>query len=93
MPKKKIYISGAISTNPDYKKQFTEKFRELESDYTVLTPLFINAELSWKDYMRIDLAMISVCDAVYMMKGWEDSRGAKIEQFFAEINGKEIIYE
>lgn len=91
--KKKIYISGAISNNPSYKKQFTDKFKELESEYRVLTPLFINADLSWKEYMKIDLAMIKICDCIYMMKGWKNSRGAQIENIYAGILGKEIIYE
>jgi len=93
MEKSKIYISGAISNNPDYKKQFTHKYRELEKDYTVLTPLFVNASLSWKEYMKIDIAMLSICDAIYMMKGWEESRGAQIEHFYAEYKGLKIIYE
>lgn len=93
MQNKKLYISGAITNNPEYKKQFTDKYYELQDNYIVLHPLMINANLSWKEYMKIDLAMISVCDVVYMMKGWESSRGAKIEHFFAQMNGISIIYE
>lgn len=89
----KIYISGGITNNPDYKKQFTRKYAELENDYIVLHPLMINAQLSWKEYMRIDLAMIAVCNCIYMLKGWENSRGAKIEHFYAEYLGLKIIYE
>lgn len=92
--RKKIYISGSISQNKDYRKQFTDKFYELKAQgYTVITPTFIKANLSWKEHMRIDLAMLNVCDCVYMMKGWEQSRGAQIEEFFAQLKGKEIIYE
>lgn len=91
--KKKIYISGPITDNPEYGRQFTEKYLELEKDYIVLSPLMIKASLSWKEYMKIDLAMISVCDCVYMLKGWENSRGAKIEEMFARMQKKEVIYE
>lgn len=90
---KKLYLSGAITNNPEYKKQFTRKYRELEENYIVLSPLFINANLEWKEYMHIDLAMIDVCDVVYMMKGWKNSRGAKIEEVYAQFKDKEIIYE
>lgn len=90
---KKLYISGPITNNPDYKIQFTRKYRELESNYIVLTPLFINANLSWEDFMHIDLAMIEICDVIYMMKGWENSTGAKTELEYAKANGVEIIYE
>lgn len=90
---KKLYLSGAITNNPEYKKQFTRKYKELEEKYIVLSPLFINANLEWKEYIHIDLAMIDVCDVVYMMKGWNDSRGAKIEEVYAQFKDKEIIYE
>lgn len=93
MSKMKIYISGSISKNADYKKQFEEKLEELKKDYVVLSPLFISAELEWKEYMKIDLAMIDVCDTVYMMKGWKESKGAKIEECYAGMRGKKIIYE
>ena len=43
--------------------------------------------------MKIDLAMIDVCDIVYMMKGWRASRGAKIEECYAQMRGKKVIYE
>lgn len=89
----KIYISGGISNNPNYKKQFTDKYYELQNEYIVLHPLMINANLTWKEYMKIDLAMISVCDCVYMMKGWKESKGAKIEHEYAKMNNKIIIYE
>lgn len=90
---KKIYISGAITNNPNYKFQFKKKYEELDGAYTVLSPLMINAPLSWKDYMHIDLAMIKICDAIYMLHGWEESKGARIEHCFAQILGLEIIYE
>lgn len=94
MEKKKIYISGSISQNENYEQQFTDKEKELlDEGYIVLSPLFIQAQLEWKEYMRIDLVMIDVCDVIYMMKGWETSRGAKIEECYAKMRGKEIIYE
>ena len=91
--KKKIYISGAITNNPEYKIQFVRKYRELEEEYIVLTPLMINAELEWSEYMHIDYAMIDVVDSVYFMKGWENSKGAKLEKDYAEEKGKELIFE
>lgn len=93
MKKKKIYISGSITQNAEYKEQFAKKAEELSTAYIVLSPLFISAALEWKEYMKIDLAMIDVCDIVYMMKGWKESKGAKIEECYAQMRGKQIIYE
>lgn len=93
LKKPKIYISGAITNNPEYKVQFTRKYRELEKDYRVLTPLFINVKLDWSEYMSIDLAMIDVCDCIYMMKGWRTSKGAVEEYRYAQEKGLKIIEE
>ncbi len=43
--------------------------------------------------MYIALAMLDVCDAVYMLANWEDSRDAKIEHAHAKKGGKKIMYE
>ena len=39
-----------------------------------------------------DLLMLSKCDLIVMIKGWEHSEGAKSEHVFAKTNGLEIIY-
>ena len=43
--------------------------------------------------MTIDLAMLEISDIVYMMKGWEQSAGAKWEHEKALIWETPIIYE
>jgi hypothetical protein len=40
-----------------------------------------------------DLEIMKRCDAVYALKGWEDSIGATIEVDVARQLGMEIIYE
>lgn len=91
---KKIYISGPITTNHNYKQQFTEcKLKLEEKGYTVLTPLFLDVELNYEDYMTIDFAMIQVAEAIYMMKGWTNSDGAMREYMYAAALKKEIIEE
>lgn len=45
-------------------------------------------------WMGQDLPILSKCDAVYFLRGWERSRGAQIEhQFVQEQGAIEIIYE
>ena len=40
-----------------------------------------------------DIQAVQSCDALYMLKGWEKSKGARAEFAVAEWLGKEIVYE
>ena len=40
-----------------------------------------------------DLEMLWRCDAIYMLKGWEDSRGAVTERDQAITIDLQVIYE
>ena len=39
------------------------------------------------------IAKLVICDAIYLLIGWEDSAGAVIEKKVAEAMGKIIMYE
>ena len=43
--------------------------------------------------MRHDIKLLCDCDAIYMLNGWRESAGAKIEHKLARDIGIEIIYE
>ena len=45
------------------------------------------------DYMHVCLAMIDVCDAVYMQKDWRNSKGARMELQYARKCKNKIFYE
>lgn len=47
-------------------------------------------ERSWEWYMRRALQMLLECDAVVLLPGWEQSRGARIERYIAEQLGMPI---
>ena len=93
-----IYISGSITNNPNYISEFETAERKLLKQYdNVLNPADILKDLSpdtpYSSYIRICLGFIDTVDTMYMMKGWEESKGARFEHEYAEIFGKEIIYE
>lgn len=60
-------------------------------------------EYDWKDLNRIgfsladairrDANVLAQCDAIYMLKGWENSKGATAEKAIAEWMGIEILFE
>jgi hypothetical protein len=49
------------------------------------------------DYRRMirrDLnAILDDCEAIYLLKGWENSKGAQLEKALAVFLGLEILYE
>lgn len=44
-------------------------------------------------WLEGDLEILSRCDVVVMLPGWEESEGAKKEHYEAKRLGLEIIYE
>ncbi len=47
-----------------------------------------------RDCIRRDvLAIINECDGLYVMRGWENSRGCAVEIALAKFLGLEIVYE
>ena len=94
----KIYISGGITGVENYLDVFKQAQTELESmGYEVINPAEILSQMPqstlYHQYMTLCIAMIDQSDALYMLKGWEKSRGADLENHYAITIGKEIIYQ
>ena len=46
------------------------------------------------DYCLLrDMMVLSTCDAIYMMRGWRRSPGARAEHEYAKATNKKIIYQ
>lgn len=91
--KLKIYISGSITDNPNYEQQFKQKEEELKSSgHAVINPVK-NLGFSYRDYIDMALFELSKCDVIYMLKGYEESKGALLELQYADTVGMRIIYE
>ena len=91
----KIYISGAMASRPDkYKDEFAKIEKELtDKGYIAVNPAQLPKGLPTNRYMPICMAMVDACDAIYMMKGWEKSKGARLEKAYAEYQDKLVVYE
>ena len=93
MSMKKIYIAGKITGDPAYRHKFaTAEKRLSHQGHVVLSPARLPDGLKYEEYMYIDLAMITMCDAVHLLPCWKDSPGARREKRFAETIGKEVIF-
>lgn len=90
-----IYLAGKMAGLDDLgRTQFFEKACELEKmGYIVINPGALPIGLPGFSYMPICTAMIDAADAIYMMFGWYDSVGAKLELEYAKYQGKDVIYE
>ena len=94
----KIYISGKITGTTDYMERFAKAEQDLTSrGFEVINPAKENARLPegtpWKIYMAESLRMLLHCDAIYMMDGWKESRGARLENVVAHVCDLQIFHE
>lgn len=85
----KFYIAGPMTGYPDCNRAaFDAKAKELtEQGYIVINPAMLPNGLTQAEYMDICLAMVRSVDAVYLLKGWEGSAGARAEYALAEKLG------
>lgn len=87
----KIYIAGAISSDPDYEKQFKAAEEKLKAEgHAVINPVK-NEGFEYKEYIDMGLCELMRCEAIYMLQGWEKSPGANLELRYAETVGLQIF--
>ena len=104
---KRIYLSLPIKntgyTTKERMKYADEVRRFLELRYgvrnenvIVITPFDVNENEDKDSYARKmgnDIEALLECDAIYMCKGWQDSKGCMAEFAVAKIYNKKIIIE
>jgi len=106
MTNKRIYIAGAISgiSNYEYNFNSAEQYLRRRGFELVVNPVNIADNYSKKlnlpipkipynSFFKQDINELMHCDAVFMLKGWEHSMGAKAEHAVAVALGMEIIYQ
>ena len=92
----KIYIAGPITGAPDYQQHFADAEQRLRgAGHVTMNPatLALNKGFTHAEYMHICFAMLRVCDGVYMLDGWRDSKGATMEFEFALHTDKIMMFE
>lgn len=96
----RIYISGKITGTDDYIQRFTRAEVQLLVEHEnaeIINPATYNQQLpktyTHDEYMTVCMALLSTCDTIYMLEGWEQSPGARAECEYAMFNNYKIISE
>lgn len=72
----KVYLSGKITGDPDYRKKFaiaTEKLQK--AGYTVLNPAILPEGFEYEDYMAMCFPMVDSCQMIALLEDYKDSPG------------------
>jgi ABC-type Zn uptake system ZnuABC Zn-binding protein ZnuA len=97
-----IYISGCITGNENWKQDFQKAEEYLKSNgyKVIINPLNLSEQVNkeiknptYIDYMKQDIEILTLCDEIYILRGWWRSKGAKLERHIAKALGMKIIYQ
>lgn len=93
---KRIYISGGITGIDNYQQKFDEMetFLKEHGYKNVINPVKVNLisdSFNWREFMVIDIALLSICDTIIMLKDWQNSQGCRTEYTFAKTNNYNIV--
>ena len=94
----KIYIAGPITGTDDYMLRFAVAEKRLQQEgLVVINPAKVSAgmpeETGHAEYMKLAICLLDMCEGIYMLKGFEESKGALQEFKHAAETGKVIRCE
>lgn len=55
-----------------------------QAGFQVFNPAELDQTAQWQELMKVCLAELVRKDAIVLLEGWENSRGAKIEKYVAD---------
>ena len=93
MSKQRVYVAGPMTGLPDFNyPAFNAEAQRLRGlGYQVENPAENPAQDTWQAYMRQAVAQLVTCDLVALLPGWENSRGALIENGLAVSLGIPVV--
>ena len=90
-----VYISRPMEGVQNYEENFRRAECKLIIDgYAAVNPAVVGCKgLSREELLTLDIELLKKCDAIYMLDGWQQSRGANREYGFALGDGMKIMLE
>jgi len=94
MKRFKVYISGKITGDENYRSKFAKAERVLRfAGFNPVNPTKGEPEnREWQWYMRRDIKKLCNCDKICMLYDWQESKGATIENSIARELGMPVMY-
>ena len=96
----RIYISGKITNNENYKDDFARAVKMLGTENTkdlIVNPAALSDVLlgntRHEDYMQVCFTLLDTCDCIFLLDNWEESKGANQEYGYAKAKGLTILHE
>ena len=68
-------------------------YRNHTSNLKIINPALLGVQEGWKweDYLKVQIPQVISCDVVYVLPGWEKSKGARLEVLVATQLGIPVI--
>lgn len=93
--KDRVYIAGPMTGKPDFNYpaffKARDKWKEVGCDVLCPAENFGgDTTREYREYIKADLAMLLEADAIVLLPGWEQSRGARFELHVAQLLGLEV---
>ena len=91
----KLFISGKITGDPNYREKFEDAERLLIArGYEAVNPAKENMEgMTYRECINRTLHMLSECHGILLLSDWLISPGARLECMYAQTVGMPIYEE
>ena len=93
----RVYMAGPMTGLPELNfPAFNQEAERLRAEgLQVLNPADhgIVDGADWADYLRHDIAGLSSCERIHLLRGWTKSKGACLEMTIAKALGMTVTYQ